>query len=181
MANVAKGRQVRTLAVTVVLAVSAAVALGSDAPVPADANAALRVQIGNRMTAEAVRAAIRGASLRLEQPECRRIVSDFTDASGRNLQDSLEALGQTPAGYLGLIVFVDGQGHSRCEEQRVLALTTPRSRVIHVCPQFGVKQRRDPVLAEAVIIHEALHSLGLGENPPSSLEITRRVFDRCGA
>ena len=176
----AKRRQVRALAVTVILAVNANFAAGSDAPVPADANAALRVQIRSPMTAEAVRAAIRGASLRLEQPECRRIVSDFTDASGRNLQDNLESLGQTPAGYLGLIVFVDGQGHRRCGEQQVFALTTPSSRVIHVCPQFGVKQRRDPALAEAIIIHEALHSLGLGENPPSSLEITRRVFDRCG-
>ena len=177
----AKGRQGRVLAVTVVLAVSAAFAANTEAPVRADAHAPLRVQIRSRMTAEAVRAAIRGASLRLEQPECRRIVSDFTDAAGRNLQDNLEALDQTPAGYLDLIVFVDGQGHSRCVERQVFALTTPSSRVIHVCPQFGVKQRRDPALAEAIIIHEALHSLGLGENPPSSLEITRRVFDRCGA
>jgi len=35
-------------------------------------------------------------------------------------------------------------------------------------------------VAEAVIIHETLHSLGLGENPPTSDEITRRVFSRCG-
>ena len=33
---------------------------------------------------------------------------------------------------------------------------------------------------EAVIIHETLHSLGLGENPPTSDEITWRVFSRCG-
>ena len=31
-----------------------------------------------------------------------------------------------------------------------------------------------------VVIHEELHSLGLGENPPSSQEITRRVESRCG-
>jgi hypothetical protein len=31
----------------------------------------------------------------------------------------------------------------------------------------------------AVIIHEMLHSLGLGENPPSSKEITLRVMQRC--
>jgi hypothetical protein len=176
----AKGRQVRALAVAVVFAARAASAAGSGEPVPVAGDAALRVQIRSRMTAEPVRAAIRGASLRLERPRCRRIVSDFTDASGRNLQDNLDALGQTPAGYLGLIVFVDGQGLRRCVEEKVLALTTPGSRVIHICPQFGGNQRRDPALAEAVIIHEALHSLGLTENPPSSLEITRRVFDRCG-
>jgi hypothetical protein len=176
----AKRRQFRGLAVAVVLAAAVASAAGAGAPVPAAGDEALRVQIRSRMTAEPVRAAIRGASRRLERPECRRIVSDFTNASGRNLQDNLEALGRTPAGYLGLIAFVDGQGHSRCVNAQVLALTTPGSRVIHICPQFGGKQRRDPGLAEAVIIHEALHSLGLTENPPSSLEITRRVIDRCG-
>jgi len=29
------------------------------------------------------------------------------------------------------------------------------------------------------IIHEMLHTLGLGENPPSSREITQRVNERC--
>jgi hypothetical protein len=35
------------------------------------------------------------------------------------------------------------------------------------------------VLAAVVIIHHALHSLGLGENPPDPDEITTRVLDRC--
>ena len=33
--------------------------------------------------------------------------------------------------------------------------------------------------AEIIIIHEFLHSLGLGENPPSSAEITKQVQTRC--
>ena len=33
--------------------------------------------------------------------------------------------------------------------------------------------------AEAALIHESLHSLGLGENPPTSSEITSRVISRC--
>ena len=37
-----------------------------------------------------------------------------------------------------------------------------------------------PFYAEAVIIHETLHSLGLGENPPSSQAITHRVLQQCG-
>ena len=32
---------------------------------------------------------------------------------------------------------------------------------------------------EAVLIHELLHSLGLGENPPDSAAITDRVMARC--
>ncbi len=31
-----------------------------------------------------------------------------------------------------------------------------------------------------MIIHESLHSLGLGENPPRSQDITSRVTERCG-
>jgi len=34
--------------------------------------------------------------------------------------------------------------------------------------------------AEAALIHEALHSPGLGENPPSSDYISERVLARCG-
>ena len=33
--------------------------------------------------------------------------------------------------------------------------------------------------AEAMVINEMLHTLGLGENPPSTFEITDRVRDRC--
>jgi len=39
--------------------------------------------------------------------------------------------------------------------------------------------RHDPFLADVALIHESLHSLGLGENPPSSSEITSRVISRC--
>jgi hypothetical protein len=34
--------------------------------------------------------------------------------------------------------------------------------------------------ADVLLIHEMLHSLGLGENPPSSREITEHVVARCG-
>ena len=35
-------------------------------------------------------------------------------------------------------------------------------------------------LGAALVLHEALHTLGLQENPPLSTEITQRVLDRCG-
>jgi len=38
----------------------------------------------------------------------------------------------------------------------------------------------DPGFATNVVIHEMLHALGLGENPPTSEEITRQVVKRCG-
>ena len=33
---------------------------------------------------------------------------------------------------------------------------------------------------EILLIHELLHSLGLGENPPTSAQITNTVMARCG-
>jgi hypothetical protein len=49
-----------------------------------------------------------------------------------------------------------------------------------VCKTFyqTVQQQRD--MAEIYVIHEMLHTLGLGENPPTSLEITQQVKRRCG-
>ena len=45
--------------------------------------------------------------------------------------------------------------------------------------RFARNQTQNPSLAEAMVIHEMLHTLGLGENPPSSLEINERVRARC--
>ena len=38
---------------------------------------------------------------------------------------------------------------------------------------------REGVTAEVYVIHEMLHTLGLGETPPSSQEITQRVKREC--
>jgi hypothetical protein len=128
----------------------------------------------------ALRRAIVGARLRLERPECRRLFAEFADANGRPLQQNLDALGQTGVGYLGLIVFADASDSKRCMAGGVFAFTTPGSRVVYVCGAH-LKEAADQnaARAEAVVIHEALHSLGLGENPPSSEEITARVLARC--
>jgi hypothetical protein len=39
--------------------------------------------------------------------------------------------------------------------------------------------RVDSWAAEFIVIHELLHTLGLGENPPTPQDITRRVKARC--
>ena len=46
--------------------------------------------------------------------------------------------------------------------------------------RFVETQFSDPGFAAALVIHEELHVLGLGENPPSAREITARVVARCG-
>ena len=74
-------------------------------------------------------------------------------------------LAQSGPGYLTLIGWYDGQGVAACLRGRTLAVTAAGSRAVWICPQFALEQRRDPGLAEATLVHEALHSLGLGENP----------------
>jgi hypothetical protein len=78
-----------------------------------------------------------------------------------------------------MIPFLDGSSHPLCRGGRAelfAEMGTPR---VFVCRSFAEKQIRDPWVAENMVIHEMLHTLGLGENPPSSREITRRVNDRC--
>ena len=142
--------------------------------------ASFRVRINHGALATAVLAALEGASRRLAAATCTAIFSEFSDGTGQTLQANLDALGQSGASYLTLIGFYDGQGHGHCLRGRTLAITAPGSRAVWVCPKFALEQRRDPGLAEATLIHEALHSLGLGEDPPSSAEITSRVVARCG-
>jgi len=117
----------------------------------------------------------------MEEPLCQRLFSEFSDASGRTLQENLDALGQTGGAYLGLILFTDGSDRLPCKAGGALAFTTPGSRVVYVCTRaFKSLADRYPVRAEVSVIHEALHTLGLGENPPSPAEITRTVLARCG-
>jgi hypothetical protein len=108
------------------------------------------------------------------------VFSEFKDASGQTLQEKLEAQGQTPASYLGLIVFADEAALRRCQDPNVYAMTDQGSRVVSVCgSQFTFGDANNPRLTEAFLIHEELHSLGLGENPPSPKEITARVVALC--
>jgi len=124
--------------------------------------------------------AVVGARQRLEQPACRGLFAEFSDASGRTLQENLDALGETGGTYLARILFVDGSDRPRCGGDEAYAFTTPGSRVVYVCGRaFKDLAQRSPVRAQAIVIHEALHTLGLGENPPSSSEITARVLASC--
>lgn len=141
---------------------------------------AFRIQFHEGFEVWALRGALRGASHRLRRPECRGLLSEFKDHAGRTLRENLARLGQTPEDYLALIVFADGSRYPRCQARQTLAFTMAGSRVVFVCnTQFAAMRLRDPRLSEAIVIHEALHSLGLGEDPPTGAEITRRVLTRC--
>jgi hypothetical protein len=147
-----------------------------------DEAAPLRSNLEREGERKALARALAGAARRLEQPACRRIFADFADPSGQPLQAVLDASGRDAAGFLrDWVYFADGREHARCAEQGVLAVTAPGSRAVWICGRrFQWEQWRDPAYMEVVLIHETLHVLGLGENPPTSAAISRQVLARCG-
>ncbi len=125
--------------------------------------------------------AIERAASKLSNAPCRDVFSDFRDSAGRTLQDNLDGLGLDGLAYLSRTLFYDGTGRRACASRSILAATSPGSHVVFVCiVQFAAVEHSDPGLAAALLIHEELHSLGLGENPPDSKVITAQVIARCG-
>lgn len=164
----------------------AAAPAGGTAPEPvgtmdqADVQVALRVRLAGASRAAVMRA-LAGAAGRLDQPSCQAVLGDFEAAAGDQPARRLETLRLTASDFLNVIVFARGARQGRCAEPGVLAVTSPGSRVVYVCEgRFAELAAADPETAEATLIHEALHSLGVPENPPTSREITRRVLARCG-
>ncbi len=161
--------------------------ISSTGAVPAaqDAAAAPRAQprlvrLADPVARSATVSALNTAVARLEDAGCRKILLDFADRAGRSLEDRLTSLRVDVDQYVGSLVFYDGTRTRPCDKG-VMAFTAPDSRVVYVCiNQFKQMQSTQPDYVVAVLIHEILHTLGLGEDPPSSREITRRVLARCG-
>ena len=125
----------------------------------------------------AVGRAVDLALARLARPGCSRIFEDFTLPDGRTPRRELDRLGIEPEALVRSLVFVDGGWDPVCRNGRAVLTTTPGSRVIRVCAGFS--RLRDAGLTACLVLHESLHALGLGENPPSSAEITQHVDRRC--
>lgn len=164
----------KTIAFCLAAACAAAAAYAAPPPPP------VSVRIGDAFLASIVRRSVDGAAGRLDRPRCQRIFDEFHDGEGRALSVNLAALGDDGRAFLGRLLIYDAGEHELCA-RGALAITHPGSRVVFVCGgTFRRAYLSQPGLAQAVIIHEALHSLGLGENPPSSQAITARVLSRCG-
>ena len=118
---------------------------------------------------------------RLSDSRCQDVLTDFTDAAGHRLDRNLESSGLHLPQYLGYVVFFDGQGTHPCDDRGILAWTTPGSRAVRICGgQFIAAQRVNAGYTADILIHETLHTLGLGEGPPDSRQITAQVVARCG-
>ena len=166
-------------------------ALLAVSPLPTPAGAQPRPSVASRplnaYDEAAVARARQGASRRLETAECRKLLNEFKDRNGRPLEANLESFQMSPGEYLQMLPFFDGSATTNCRRGAVELVTSPGLLPVYVCPgaagtaqsRFSSVQLRDPAFAEVMVIHEMLHTLGLGENPPTTFEITDQVRRRC--
>jgi hypothetical protein len=155
-------------------------ALLAAAPALADPEPFTNVRLKSRPDRLWVRTMVEDAAERLARPECTHVLSMLHDQEGRPLQTKLDATGVDARTYMRERVFFhDAEERSVCRRSGVVAYTIPGSRVVRVCPKFQELQRKRLELTHAFLIHETLHTLGLGENPPSSAAITEVVLKHC--
>ena len=127
------------------------------------------------------------AAARLDNAECRTLLSEFKDRHGRTLAENLEPFGVSASRYLLDLSFVDGSPLPACHSPAVTMAVHPGMPRVFVCPlgpgrtnsKLSRIEFNSGSLAEAMVIHEMLHTLGLGENPPTTFEITARVREMC--
>ena len=139
-----------------------------------------RLQIPDPVGHHVARKALDLARDRLADVDCVDLLTAFKDRAGRPLDERLGELAVDPQTYITLLFFVDGSRDEPCVRGS-FAFTTPGSRVVRICVQEMKRTfHANPEYAVSRLIHEMLHTLGLGENPPSSDEITRRVLGASG-
>jgi hypothetical protein len=137
------------------------------------------IRIPDPVARAAAIAALESAGGRLLDADCRKVLTDFEKRSGETLADHLASLEVDIQSYVRMVTFIDDSRHGICERGG-LFFTSPGSRVVRVCVDQLKQMKSRPHHLVALFIHEVLHTLGLGESPPSSEAITARVLARCG-
>ena len=138
------------------------------------------VHIVDPVVRDTTRRALNDAARWLSGSHCAQLFSEFQDADGQPLERRLRQLQSTPVQYLRLVYFNDGELNAPCKRDGILAFTQVGSRVVYVCGRdFARSWNKEPRQIVATLIHEMLHSLGLGENPPTPREISDRVQKLC--
>jgi hypothetical protein len=124
---------------------------------------------------------VEAAAARLARCSCQKVLFDFVDEQGVPLGTRLAASGRNPVEGYSALRFVNKPLAPQCRIGNRLAFTFPGSQVIYVCSlKLRNESIQNSVRTELILIHEFLHSLGLGENPPTSQAITEQVVVRCG-
>jgi hypothetical protein len=138
-----------------------------------------RVRIPDPHVSTIVRTVLDDVWRVMGEPRCQTLLEEFRDRHARPLSDRLARMGLDVQRYLEFVFFEDGSQHTQCGS--TVAYARPGARVIYLCVRtFEREWRQNGQILVAKVIHEVLHTLGLGENPPPSSEITARVRKRCG-
>ncbi|HSG01708.1 MAG TPA: hypothetical protein VLA20_11270 [Vicinamibacterales bacterium] len=136
------------------------------------------VRVSDPSAAMALRHGLDTASRLLDDAECQTLLTEFQTGEGQPLTAALLQMSLGIQDYLRFVYFFDGSQHPACST--AVAYTAVSGRVVFVCAKSLERHwrsnRNHVVFA---LVHEVLHTLGLGENPPSSPEITYRVRNRC--
>jgi hypothetical protein len=120
-----------------------------------------------------------GAMRRLKDPVCQGLLDELKDVRDQPLRVKLSSFGVSADQYLAMLPFLDGSERPLCKGGQTQLLTARGVARVVVCRPFLQTVDSERATAEVYVIHEMLHTLGLGENPPSSQEITRAVKLRC--
>ena len=122
---------------------------------------------------------VEAAAARVARSSCQEVLFDFVDEQGVPLGTRL-ASGRNPVEAFAALRVVNKPLAPQCRNGNRLAFTFPGSHVIYVCSlKLRNESIQNSVRTELILIHEFLHSLGLGENPPTSQAITEQVVVRC--
>jgi hypothetical protein len=104
------------------------------------------------------------AAERLGTDACRGIFEELPDFTGRPAARRLEAGERSPSAHFARLRFLEST-EGPCREDAAAAWSVAGDPRVRVCPRtFGAVAARDRREAAAILIHEALHTLGVGED-----------------
>ena len=119
------------------------------------------------------------AAERLGTEACRAIFEELPDFTGRPAARRLADGERSPSSHFARLRFVESGG-GLCAHGFVAAWSSPGDPRVRVCPRvFAAVAARDRGEAAAILVHEALHTLGVGEDAAKQ-PLTAYVRRRCG-
>lgn len=119
------------------------------------------------------------AAERLGTGACRTLFELVRDFTGRPVARRLELAERSPSSHFARISFQEAEG-GPCSEDGIAAWSSPGNMHVHLCGRlFRDVAARDRREAAAILIHEALHTLGVEEDG-ARLPLTEFVREKCG-
>lgn len=119
------------------------------------------------------------AAERLGTEACRSIFRELPDFTGRPAARRLADGERSPSSHFARLRFEEGRD-GLCARDSVAAWSSPGDLRVRVCPRaFAAVAAQDRGEAAAILIHEALHTLGVAEDA-AGRPLTAYVRARCG-